>query len=111
MSTLVFVLFMAGMFGIGVWLGWHMAHINTRIDADLAEYLSTGSLPALSFDRSTLSVSSSAIRRGVRLLRGRCPRCGHPWHYHMGKPHGCDYTMVDGHYTLYICHCPRHWMD
>jgi len=49
-STLVFVLFMAGMFGIGVWLGWHMAHINTRIDADLAEYLSTGSLPALSFD-------------------------------------------------------------
>jgi hypothetical protein len=50
-STLVFVLFMAGMFGIGVWLGWHMAHINTRIDADLAEYISTGSLPALSFVR------------------------------------------------------------
>ena len=50
MSTVVFVLFMAGMFGIGVWLGWHMAHINTRIDADLAEYLSTGSLPVLSFD-------------------------------------------------------------
>lgn len=50
MSTVVFVLFMAGMFGIGVWLGWHMAHINTRIDADLAEYISTGSLPALSFD-------------------------------------------------------------
>lgn len=50
MSTIVFALFMAGMFGIGVWLGWHMAHINTRIDADLAEYLSTGSLPALSFD-------------------------------------------------------------
>ena len=50
MSTVVFVLFMAGMFGIGVWLGWHMAHINTRIDSDLAEYISTGSLPALSFD-------------------------------------------------------------
>lgn len=47
MSTVVFVLFMAGMFGIGVWLGWHMAHINTRIDSDLAEYISTGSLPAL----------------------------------------------------------------
>lgn len=50
MSIFVFGLFMAGMFGIGVWLGWHMAHINTRIDSDLAEYISTGSLPALSFD-------------------------------------------------------------
>ena len=49
-SIFVFVLFMAGMFGIGVWLGWHMAHINTRIDADLAEYLTVGSLPVLSFD-------------------------------------------------------------
>ena len=57
MSTVVFVLFMAGMFGIGVWLGWHMAHINTRIDADLAEYLSTGSLPAL-----TLSAGQGAAR-------------------------------------------------
>ena len=50
MSIFVFALFMAGMFGIGVWLGWHMAHINTRIDSDLAEYISTGSLPVLSFD-------------------------------------------------------------
>lgn len=50
MSIFVFGLFMAGMFGIGVWLGWHMAHINTRIDSDLAAYLTVGSLPALSFD-------------------------------------------------------------
>ena len=50
MSIFVFALFMAGMFGIGVWLGWHMAHINTRIDSDLAEYLTVGSLPVLSFD-------------------------------------------------------------
>lgn len=51
MSIFVFGLFMAGMFGIGVWLGWHMAHINTRIDADLAESTRTGSLPASwSFD-------------------------------------------------------------
>lgn len=57
MSIFVFGLFMAGMFGIGVWLGWHMAHINTRIDADLAEYLSTGSLPAL-----TLSTGQGAAR-------------------------------------------------
>jgi len=49
-STLVFVLFMAGMFGIGVWLGWYAAHLDIRFESDLAEYLSTGSLPALSFD-------------------------------------------------------------
>lgn len=46
MSIFVFGLFMAGMFGIGLWLGWHAAHIAAP--ADMSEFVT--SLPVLSFD-------------------------------------------------------------
>lgn len=50
MNPVVGLLFLAGVFVLGIWLGWYAAHLDIRFESDLAEYLSTGSLPALSFD-------------------------------------------------------------
>ena len=50
MNPVVAVLVLACAFIIGIWLGWYAAHLDIRFESDLAEYLSTGSLPALSFD-------------------------------------------------------------
>ncbi|MCA9843216.1 MAG: hypothetical protein KC491_01065 [Dehalococcoidia bacterium] len=52
MNPVVGLLFLAGVFVLGIWLGWHAAHLDIRMDADLADYLTTGSLPALSFGDS-----------------------------------------------------------
>lgn len=58
MNPVVGLLFLAGVFVLGIWLGWYAAHLDIRFESDLAEYLSTGSLPALSFD----SVGQGAAR-------------------------------------------------
>ena len=52
MNPVVAVLVLACAFIIGIWLGWYAAHLDIRFESDLAEYLSTGSLPALSFGDS-----------------------------------------------------------
>lgn len=51
------VLFLCAAFVVGVWLGWYAAHVHSRVDADLAAYLTTGGLPALSFDSAAQGVA------------------------------------------------------
>lgn len=46
-NPVVGLLFLAGVFVLGVWLGWYAAHLDIR--PDISEYVTT-SLPALSFD-------------------------------------------------------------
>lgn len=49
MNPVVALLFLAGVFVLGVWLGWYAAHLD--INLDISEYVTT-SLPALSFGDS-----------------------------------------------------------
>lgn len=63
MSAAVGVLFLAGAFLIGVWLGWYAAHLDIR--PDIAEYVTT-SLPAL-----TLSAGEGAARPEPPTRAGR----------------------------------------
>lgn len=66
MNIVIGILLVSAAFVMGVWVGWYAAHVGAQLDADLATYLSTGSLPAL-----TLSAGEGAARPEPPTRAGR----------------------------------------